>query len=322
MRKIAIAFALLLGLCAPALAQENCPPLKEIVSVNLEWDAPQSMWLVPVTIQGVPKKLLLDTGGITSQLSESTVDELKLHKMPSDLTLLDASGNKNDKKVKVDEIIMGGIRATDVEFQVSPDNFGTGIAGSFIGSPNFDLDLDFGAGKMNYFSPDHCPGRIQYWEAPAIAAVPIQMRNGHVQLNVSLNGKLLTAILDTGANHSLLNADIASRVFGLTPDSPGMVTAGNVNGDAAMPAHFYTFDSVNFDGVAVTHPRMTIFSDQARKGADQRLEIGSSVKRHSDEIDIEPATLGMDILKHLHIYISYKEKIAYITAAASPAPGH
>ncbi len=46
---------------------------------------------------------------------------------------------------------------------------------------NVDLDLDFAAGKLNLVSQDHCSGNVVYWQAPAVAVVPMTLdRWGHV----------------------------------------------------------------------------------------------------------------------------------------------
>ena len=38
-------------------------------------------------------------------------------------------------------------------------------------SITFDVDFDFAAAKMNFFSPDHCPGKVTYWNPSAVAVI-------------------------------------------------------------------------------------------------------------------------------------------------------
>src|SRR5258707_15192231 len=73
---IATLFSLLLA-GGPALAQD-CGTLKTISSVTLQPSESRLQELVPVKINGTDKRLLLDTGGYTSQLTQETVDALKL----------------------------------------------------------------------------------------------------------------------------------------------------------------------------------------------------------------------------------------------------
>src|SRR5690349_24126017 len=76
---------------APAASAQECGPLKLVTSVKLLKLGQQR--LVPVAINGVPKALLLDTGGYMSQLSRTSAEELKLSLRDSAIRLADVSGN-------------------------------------------------------------------------------------------------------------------------------------------------------------------------------------------------------------------------------------
>jgi predicted aspartyl protease len=316
---LSVAGALLVA--APPAVAKDCPILRLLNSVQMEPVGDDNALLVPVTIQGVPKKLLLDTGGITSQLSESVVKELGLRERDSALSLIDITGHAVAKQARVGEFILGTMKAVDIDFQVAPTNFGGEAAG--VLSTNlfaaYDIDIDFGTNKLNYISPDHCEGQVLYWKASVSAVVPMRLVENHIQLTVTLEGKPLDAILDTGAAHTTMSAEIANRVFGLTPDSPGMTALGNVNGSDALKSYGHVFDSLAFEGVMVRNPHIVIIPDIVGKGADQGYKTGSSIKRWSDDVKLPPIIIGMDVLKKLHVYIAFKERNLYITPAASPS---
>jgi hypothetical protein len=61
------------------------------------------------------------------------------------------------------------------------------------------------------------------------------------------------------------------------------------------------------------------FPDVVAKGADQSLKTGSSIQRWSDDIKLQPVTIGMDVLRRLHVYLAFKEDKMHITAARPPA---
>src|SRR5882757_6725178 len=68
------------GLASTAHAQ-NCPPLTKYASVKLEPLVNSKRVLVPVTINNVSKKFLLDTAGISGYITKESADELKLQQM-------------------------------------------------------------------------------------------------------------------------------------------------------------------------------------------------------------------------------------------------
>lgn len=320
MRKIMIALTLLLGLGAPALAQDNCPPLQELLSIQMEWNPRANIWLLPMTVEGTPVKLMLDTGGIASQLSQAVVKQLGMREVDSEIGLINVDGQKSDKKVVAKDVVIGNARLTNVDFQVMP-NMQIDADGIFTASTAYDIDLDFGAGKLNLFSPQHCEGKVVYWKAPAVAAVPINTGQNHIQLEVTLNGRTMNAIFDTGASNTILSQDYARRILGLGPDSPDMAKAGFANNDPNLPIYRHVFDSIAFEGVVVNHPRVGIAPDLSSKGEDKSLVIpGSLIDRYADHLKPPPLTIGMNVLKQLHIYLAFKEHKAYITAAETSAP--
>src|SRR5438874_1623952 len=154
MKLLALAAILWLGGAAAAQSEE-CKPLRMLNSVPLEMRGAQI--LVPVTINGNSQKMLLDTGGITSQISENFARDAKLRLRDSHLRLIGVNGKASDREAKLDEFVLGRLKATDTAFQVTPLAL-TDVAG--ILALNFflayDIDLDFVAAKLNFISPDHC----------------------------------------------------------------------------------------------------------------------------------------------------------------------
>src|SRR3982751_2702869 len=69
----------------------ECGPLKQVASIDLV-PAPSGVQMVPVSINGVPKKLLLATAGGISALSKTAIAELGLHALSTRRKLLDRAG--------------------------------------------------------------------------------------------------------------------------------------------------------------------------------------------------------------------------------------
>src|SRR5690242_14997451 len=82
---VALAFA------TPALA-DNCR-LTQLASIDMQPTSDDDVVLVPASINGAHVQLLLDTGGGVSNVTEKTVEALKLTPQESDTKLLDLYGN-------------------------------------------------------------------------------------------------------------------------------------------------------------------------------------------------------------------------------------
>ncbi len=123
--------------------------------------------MIPITLNGVEKKFLFDTGGALNSVSRVTIQELKLPELVSRVRYIDLYGNASQSYVEVHDVVLGNADAGGAEFQVySNPDFGTRLPfDGIFATGHFahdDIDLDFGAERVNFFSTDHCEGRVVY----------------------------------------------------------------------------------------------------------------------------------------------------------------
>lgn len=304
-----------------ANAADDCPPLKLVNSVDLQTGPARLRYLVPVTINGAPKLFLLDTGGDITQVTAATTSQLNLPLRDSTIKMLGGNGGASTKAAVIDSFQLGRMKAENLTIFVSPfGNLGPNIAGLLAADlmNRYDVELDFAAGKMNYFSQDHCDGKVIYWPAQAVAVVPIKTYDRKIRVPVVLDGKHLTAELDTGATGTTMLSPFAKRVYGLAPDSPGATPMGQNGG---QPVFGHVFDTLSFEGISVAHARVTIEPDLfGSKDPDNINELGSNIRKEDDNIDRPDLLIGMDVLRQLHLFIAFKEGNLYITPASAPAP--
>ena len=94
---------------------------------------------------------------------------------------------------------------------------------------------------------------------------------------------------------------------------------GTVDGDPEHKRFGHVFSSLDFGGVAVANPHVAIIPDLVgAKDPNNGFTTGSRVQRVDDGLASD-LTVGMDVLKHLHIYIAFDERKLYISAADTPA---
>lgn len=324
MRKTGITGAFMLAFaCAamqPTLAQ-NCQ-LKLINSVPITMAAGGLRPLVPIGINGAQKMFLLDTGGAVTQIDYAAVEEMKLPRRASAIKMLDVYGNAAQAVAVAESLSLGRLQERNAELQIGTSLFSG--ESSFIGllaadyMAEYEIELDFAGGKMNFFSKDHCEGKVVYWEAAGVAVVPMMFRDHHVIIDLKLDGKPFRAILDTGAPGTTLFADEAKRVFDVTEESAGSVVPDPVSNPKTFER---VFDSLGLEGLSINKPRITVIPDlRGKNDPNNHMVTGTRLMRQADRGAAEATMLiGMNILNKLRLFISFKEERVYVTPATAPA---
>lgn len=258
---------------------------------------------IPATIEDQPGRLMVDTGSIYSVLGESEALARNLTIRPSGQIFYYEGGVPLYNMTRVDRIQIGRLKGTDHEMMVVTssqlDHDTIGMLGPDI-MANYDIDFDFAAGTFSLFDPDHCPGEVVYWTKTPYAAVPMRLdRGGHIIITVSLDGKPVDALVDTGAYRSTISMKLAKALFGIDEKDPKAKKMGeiSVNGTLPAPLYRYPFGALTLEGVTVNNPMIDILDDDRFDDGDNEM------------------TLGIKTLRQLHMYIGYKEKTIYFTPA-------
>jgi predicted aspartyl protease len=256
---------------------------------------------VPVPIGARTVHLLVDTGGDTSTLTQSTVASLGLDQYYSNGVQEKVYGGEIlNRFVVVREATFGKIDGQELPFYVMPDEKlppgEDGLLSPDIMS-KFDVDFDFASAKFNIFSQDHCEGKINYWTNQLPTKVDIDSsEERHLLVRVLLDGKVITAELDTGASYSVASLDDINDDFGLHDNDPDLkLLSGSRDGEHV---YRYPFKVLSFGGVAVYQPNLHLIPDS---------------ESHMPHTFL----IGMDILRQLHIYVAYGEQALYITSATA-----
>ncbi|MBS0469763.1 MAG: retropepsin-like domain-containing protein [Proteobacteria bacterium] len=287
-------FATVIGLAALARAEDVCT-VTRIAAIQMRPDSDRGVQ-VPMQISGHTVNLLVDTAGVVSMLSEKTVKTLSLYQQSiQDGYFMEFGGTRITNYVVAHDIEFGGLKASQLDFLVLP---GSGLSDEIEGTlapdilRSYDVDFDFGASTFKLYTQDHCPGKVVYW-ATDYAIVPFTFdRDKHIRLEVTLDGKVQSAILDSGSTHSIMSLEMAEDMFDFDSASPGLTTLPT---GAGFRRYRYGFKTMTFGGVTVNNPDIELVPDR-----DSHM--------HS-------LILGVSILHHLHLYIAYREHKLYVTPA-------
>jgi predicted aspartyl protease len=291
-----IAAGLLLG--RPAIADNDNCKLIPVASLPLQLIGGRPT--VPASVEGKSIQMLVDTGGVVSELSFPLVLSLNLRpKFVESQKIYAFGGNWEGLYVESHAFVLGSLVSDKREFIIASHNV-KGIDGSL--APDilraFDVDFDFGHGKFNLVSQKHCEGRVTYWSDEAARMPFVIDAQGHIRFKLMVDGKEFAAILDTGSTKSTLSLEDAQSAFGFDRDDPAVQPAGAVNG--MVPAYRYPFKTLTLGGLSVNNPQILLISEKDSK-------MGN----------LPSFALGMDVLNQLHLYIAYGEGSIYLTAASA-----
>ena len=294
MRSLAMTSLLLamLGLSAPAAAEQDCH-LRRVASLEMTFDD-AGVASVPATIDGQQLRLIVDTAGLVSMLSQRTVDALQLRRDRTNGWAIGFGHSLIYNYVTPHAMQLGGLKATDKKFLVMSD---TAEEDGTLGPEvlrGYDVEFDFAAGRLYLYEHAPCAGNVVYWTSN-YARIPFGIDSaGHIRFHADLDGKPLNVTLDTGAYRSLLSLEEAEDLFGFDDKSPDLKdeTKGG-----SQPVYRYPFKTLSVEGLSVNHPDFMLISNK--------------------QSGLRETILGMGVLRQLHIYIAYGEGALYVSAASA-----
>ncbi len=173
---------------------------------------------------------------------------------------MDAGGRFSQSVARVARFTLGHMQTGNFDIQVDPDpDFANAGFDGVLGTDmmmRYDIDLDFAHRKLHYFPPEQCKEGCIYWAPGTNKSVQMVTYGGLVYVPVTLNGHTIIALLDTSADRTFLNPQVASKLFGLKADA---LDAGNVTaGGALIKAGMHSFSSLTFGGLTIANPRIAI----------------------------------------------------------------
>jgi hypothetical protein len=273
----------------------NCPS-KPTVSVELT-GLDSGMVLIPALLAREEVLLKVDTGGVVSTLKSRFIDEHKLPRYAIRRSRIkDVSGERLDTYVGVRPMQLGDLtRSGETRFLESRagdplEIAGRRVVGTFANDfmRNYDVDLDFTRGRFGLY-PSWC-GPKAVGPAEHYRAIPFQSRFGVPVVTVTLAGRKISAVFDTGSRRSILDWERARETFGLEIGDPGVEVSSPVTviSGNQVETHSYTFKSLALGGLELGEAEIAL------------ADLGRP--RYGGTLDM---TLGMSEIGKLHVYIAY-----------------
>ena len=301
--RLALASGMLLAFCASACAQ-TCS-LQRVAALPMR-ENPDGFVVVPFTISGAEQSMIVDTGASINTLTLDAVNRLKLTASPMNGVAYGVAGKAMTRLTAADSFVLGQAHGGTIHFVMTDGDaaFDRGGISGGLGSEflrQFDLDFDFAAKTLNVMSQDHCPGKVVYW-AHSFGEVPFDLSpDGLIELPITLDGQTLRAVIDSGATDTVLSTTAAHRYFDIDRDSAKSPT---------LQMHTLTIGDVT-----VQNPVLYFVDDKVTHRAF--VDFETSGEPVDDNVRLPNLLIGNNILSKLHIYIAYKERKIYVTAAGA-----
>lgn len=303
-----------------AFADDACAPLKLVTQVDIVSNDDNTRIYVPVKINGIAKFMILDTGSPVTMIDTSAAAELGLSTSLGQVEMYNLSGKASSGVARSGSFELGTLHADSVRFVVDSTGMVEGekdVIG-LIGADifmNYDLEIDMAKHKLTLLSPDHCQGKVIYWPASVVAAVPLKIDNARqIGVQVALEGHPIGALIDTGAPDNTINRAIAERVYGIKPGSADTPEVGHMFGLDNAKTYSHQFKTLTFEGITVSNPTIYLLPN-LNKRLSQGPQLGTRLAP-TDSVTpdgLPDLMIGMSTMRHLHMYFAFKEKMLYLT---------
>jgi hypothetical protein len=312
-------FTVLLALCTGASAADCAAP--KLVNSLPMTDVPGSDTMtVPAAIDGQPQRLLVGIAD-TTQLWNEDAAKLDLALWEGRRTM-DGGGRFSEYVARVEHLTMGAMETGYFVTQISPDpDFANAGSDGVLGTDmmqRYDIDLDFAHHQLNYFSPEQCQGAGIYWSPSKLTSVKMATYARVVYVPVNLDGKTIVAALDTTADRTILNPELAKKLFGLSADSAATATVRDSG--AMLRAELHRFSMLTFGGLAFRNPEIAIPFD-ALSQSTREFHANHVLQDRYPLSQIQPdMIIGMDVLGKTHLYISFQDQRVYVSPDGDGQP--
>ena len=254
-----------------------------------------------VKINGNNTRFMLDTGAFYNTMSSANASSLglKLQPAPFGYRISGVGGAASIQQAHVKEFGILGTTLKNVDFIVGGTDMGNGVLGANL-LDFADLEIDLAHGKLTLFKVDHCDKEsLAYWVKDGKYNVAdIESADSQYDrrtfLAVTINGKKVRAVLDSGASATVLSHDAAERA-GINFSAPDVKASSISIGIGSKPVRTWTvaIDSFSVGSETIQHSQMQVIDGKIGDNTDMLL--------------------GVDFLLAHHMFIANSKKKAYFT---------
>ncbi|GAN77341.1 retroviral-like aspartic protease family protein [Acidisphaera rubrifaciens] len=303
---LAALLAAALGGCAASASHGGAGRCEVRALAHVQLADERGYLAVPAAIEDKPVTMLIDTGSDTTLVTPSAVRTLGLGRDPHASTTINGNdGSVTSRNALLQSFGVGGMEMLDQSYAVAPLPT-LGLAGyqaaGLIGADwlsQFDVDLDVPGRRLTLYRAQGCGDDHVPWPGAHVSVPAFRAGRDRVIVDATLDGTRLHAMIDSGANQSLVSRAAAARA-GVTvarmDHDPRARTSGM--GGVVDETRVHRFATLDVGGVVWRDPALVVGALSASTGADMLL--------------------GLDWLRSHEIWIDYRDRRVFIRAASAP----
>ncbi len=286
--------------CAGSASAEGCTLGKYgTLPVEMIGERPTTL----VKVNGAEARFTIDTGAWFSFMSRANAYALGLKPVPAPFGFR-MGGIGGSALAEIATIKDLGFLDTDlhhVDFVVGGSDAGEGSLGANL-LDFADLEIDLAHGKVTLFNTDGCrKAELAYWVKQGGSYNVADLRPSWNQndkrsfVDVTINGKTVRALLDSGAAATLLGRRAAERV-GIDLHGPGVKPGGRILGVGAKTYQSWIVPIATFSvgTETIQHSEMLVMDGNFGDGSTDMI-------------------LGVDFMLAHHMYIANSQRKLYFT---------
>jgi predicted aspartyl protease/cytochrome c-type biogenesis protein CcmH/NrfG len=289
-----------IGILLASHAWADSCQLERYGTLPVEMDGGRATTMVK--INGNDTRFALDTGAFFNIMSNAAASSLglKLRALPFGFHISGIGGSADAQYARVKEFGILGTTLKNIDFLVGGTDVGYGLLGANL-LDFADLEIDMAHGKLTLFKVDGCDKQaLAYWSTGRdyfMADIePVDNKvDRRTFINVTINGKKVRALLDSGAYATLLTRGAAERV-GIDLSAPDVKKSFTTYGIGAklVKTWIVRIDSFSVGTETIQHSQMQIIDGTIGDGRTDML-------------------LGLDYLLAHHMFIANSQRKAYFT---------
>jgi hypothetical protein len=293
---------LLLAQCASPSCETSPTAVAKLPLTRWPVASQASLLVVPAGINGHWTRLIVDTGAEQSLLTANAAQRLLLRptgKSPTYVTGAGSTAPVSDGKL--DRLVLGGVHFPLTTIAVGPADLHAGIPqiDGLLGADillAFDLDIDVAGGTLTLYRHRDCAEDRPPWPEPFIAIDNAAARKDRLELPIEIDGITGTAVLDTGAQHTVIGSAMAERL-GLTQQvlaaDPPMRQRGVGPNETVI--HLHRFAEFRIGPIRQIAPLLPVSMSAEGRGE---------------------TVLGEDFLQGRHVWLSFRGRRVDVTTRA------